>query len=147
MEVTAFAYGGDLTSNIDIVIGSTKYKNQGQEQEENQQEGEEKNKIDLNQVADDNIKILESKGVENIIVKQEQFITPNGAAGLKTYGTAKFPIADKLENGNYVLLGFTSENVLLTLTITWKDKDVYADQIVERILNSIELIKLEEEDK
>ena len=85
--------------------------------------------------------------VENIIVKQEQFITPNGAAGLKTYGTANFPIADDFGSGNYVLLGFTAENILHTLLITWKDNDVYADQIVERILSSIELIKLEEEDK
>ena len=144
MEVTMFAYGGDLTSNIDIVVGNTKVST-GKPQQ-GQKEGEEnENKIDLKQAAEGNIKTLESKGVKNITVKQEQFITPNGAAGLKTFGTASFPINDKFENGNYLLLGFTTENILQTLMITWKDNDVYADQIVERILNSIELIKLEEE--
>ena len=28
----------------------------------------------------------ESKGVQNILLKHEQFITPNGAEGLKIYG-------------------------------------------------------------
>ena len=144
MEVTVFAYGGDLTSNIDIVVGTTKV-NKGQQQP-SQKEGEEsENKIDLKEAAEGSIKTFESRGVKNITVKQEQFITPNGAAGLKTFGTASFPINEKFENGNYVLLGFTTENILQTLMITWKDNDVYADQIVERILNSIELIKLEEE--
>ena len=147
VEVTMFTYGG-LTSNIDVVVGTTKFNLQGQETEgEDEEKG--KNKIDLNQAAEGSIKTLESKGVVNIIVKNEQFITPNGADGLKTYGTASFPstIPDKFENGNYVLLGFTTENILQTIMLTWKDNDVYADQIVERILNSIELIKLEEEQK
>ena len=98
------------------------------------------------QIAENSIKTLESKGVENIIVKQEKFTKPNGASGLKTFGTASFPIAEKFLNGNYVLLGFTSENILQTVMITWKGNDVYADQIVERILNSIELIKLKEDE-
>jgi hypothetical protein len=143
VEVTMFSFGG-FNTNIDIIVGTTKFKNQGQDEG---QDGDNENKIDLNKAAEGSIKILESKGVENIIVKKEQFITPNGASGLKTYGTAKFPIAiiDKFENGNYVLLGFTTENILQTIMLTWKDDDVYADQIIERILNSIELIKLEEE--
>lgn len=141
VEVAMFSFGG-LNSNIDIIVGTTKFKNQGQGEGQN---GENENKIDLNKAAEGSIKILESKGIENIIVKQEQFITPNGAVGLKTYGTARFPIIDKFENGNYILLGFTTENILQTIMLTWKDNDVYADQIVERILKSIELIKLEEE--
>jgi len=144
MEVTMFAYGGDLTSNIDIVVGTTKV-NKGQPQQSQEEGKESENKIDLTEAAESSIKTLESKGVKNITVKQEQFITPNGAAGLKTFGTASFPINENFENGNYLLLGFTTENILQTIMITWKDNDVYADQIAERILNSIELIKLEEE--
>ena len=143
VKVTTFSYGR-LSSNIDIVVGTTIINSQGGEEQE---DGESKNKIDLRQAAEGSIKTLESKGVENIIVKYEQFITPNGADGLKTYGTASFPtaVSDKFENGNYVLLGFTAENILQSVMLVWKDNDVYADQIVERILNSIELIKLEEE--
>lgn len=143
VEVTMFVYGG-LTSNIDIVVGINKFNIQGQNEEG---EEEEKNKIDLNQASENSLKTLENKGVENIIVKNEQFITPNGADGLKTHGTASFPtgIPDKFESGNYVLLGFTTDNILYSVMLTWKEDDVYADQIVERILNSIELIKPEEE--
>lgn len=145
VEVTMFTYG-DLASNIDIAIGTTKFQDFG-EQAKQTEEGEQKNKIDLNQASENSIRTLESKGVKNIIVKNEQFITPNGAEGLKTFGTASFPSAfpDKFESGNYILLGFTSENILQSVMLTWKDNDVYADQIMERILNSIELIKIEEE--
>jgi len=31
--------------------------------------------------------------------------------------------------------------------LTWKKGDIYADQIIERVLNSIELIKLTEDEK
>ena len=141
IEVTMFGYGG-LISNIEIVVSTTKINKQGGEETEN------KNKIDLNQAAEGSLKTLESKGVENIIVKSEQFITPNGAEGLKTYGTASFPtvIPDSFESGNYILLGFTNENILQNVMLIWKDNDVYAEQIVERIMNSIELIKLEEDE-
>lgn len=141
LETTLFSYGS-LISHINIVVATTQFNMQPTEGEE-----ENKNKIDLYQTAEGTIKTLESKGVVNIIVKNEQFITPNGADGLKTYGTASFSTAipDKFENGNYVLLGFTAENILQSVMLTWKDNDEYADQIVERILNSIELIKLEEE--
>ena len=141
LETTMFSYGS-LISHINIVVATTQFNMQPTEGEE-----ENKNKIDLYQAAEGTIKTLESKGVVNIIVKNEQFITPNGADGLKTYGTASFSTAipDKFENGNYVLLGFTAENILQSVMLTWKDNDEYADQIVERILNSIELIKLEEE--
>ena len=64
--------------------------------------------------------------------------------GLKTYGTGEFliPNSDIHVKGNYVILGFTTENVLQQVVLLWKNDDVYADQIIERILNSVELIKL-----
>jgi hypothetical protein len=141
LETAMFGYGS-LISHINIVVATTLFNMQPTDGEE-----ESENKIDLYQAAEGTIKTLESKGVVNIIVKNEQFITPNGADGLKTFGTARFSTAipDKFENGNYVLLGFTAENILQSVMLTWKDNDDYADQIVERILNSIELIKLEED--
>ena len=141
LETAMFGYGS-LISHINIVVSTTLFNIQPTDGEE-----ESENKIDLYQAAEGTIKTLESKGVVNIIVKNEQFITPNGADGLKTFGTARFSTAipDKFENGNYVLLGFTAENILQSVMLTWKDNDDYADQIVERILNSIELIKLEED--
>lgn len=92
----------------------------------------------------------EALGVTNIITKTDQFITPNGAEGLKMFGTAKFPKANgDLENGEYTLFAFSSEenNILQQMALVWEEDDLYADDLIERIINSIELIKLEEEDK
>ena len=102
----------------------------------------------MNEASGKVINTLEKNGVVNIITLNDQFITPNGQEGLKTYGTADFPmpISGEIEKGNYVILGFTAENLLQQVVLIWKQDDVYADQIIDRILNSIELIKLEDED-
>lgn len=149
MEIAIFAYGGIL-SGVDIVVMSTKMGQQeppgGHPQDQGQ--GEEKqNQIDLIQVAEQQLKELEKKGAENIITKSEQFITPNGQEGLKTFGTATFalPTGNKVK-GNYVILGFTTQNLLQQVVLIWEEGDVYADEITDRILNSIELIKLEDEE-
>lgn len=42
------------------------------------------------------------------------------------------------------MLAFTSENVLQQLVLAWRENDPYADTMVERILNSVELKKAEE---
>ena len=67
----------------------------------------------------------------------------------KCFGTADFkiPLTGVVEKGNYIILGFTTENILQQVILIWKDNDVYADQIIDRIMNSIELLKLEEEDQ
>jgi hypothetical protein len=116
------------------VVGTTKYKNLGED------------KIDLQKVVEGSFKTWESQGVQNMLVKNEKFVTPNGAEGLKVYGTADFPslTPNKLEKGNYVLLNFTAENYMHQIVLTWREHDLYADQIVERILNSVELKKAEE---
>ena len=63
-------------------------------------------------------------------------MTPNGAEGVKFYGTLEMPVlkSDKVEKGKYVILAFTSENIVQQVLLFWKESDVYADQIVERIL-------------
>jgi hypothetical protein len=150
MEVAVFAYGGVL-SGLDIVVMSTKMAQQepsgGPQQDQNQGE-QQQNQIDLIQVAEQQLKELENKGAQNIITKKEQFITPNGQEGLKTFGTATFVLpTGKKVRGNYAILGFTTENLLQQVILIWKEDDVYADEISDRILNSIELIKLEEEEE
>ncbi len=133
MDVTMFGYGS-LIDRFNIVVATSKYKNLGE------------NKIDLKQSIEGNFKMLESAGAKNIITKNEEFVTPNGAEGLKVHGSLDMPVpnSDKVENGKYVILAFTSENVVQQVLLFWKEYDVYAQQIVERILNSIELKKAEE---
>ena len=148
IKVAAFGYGG-LNTTLDILVINTKFSPSQQQnpQGDNQETGE--NKIDLVATAENQLNQLEAQGAQNIITKNEQFITPNGQEGLKTFGTADFkiPPTGKTEKGNYIILGFTTENILQQVILIWKQDDVYADQIIDRILNSIELLKLKEEDK
>ncbi len=133
VDITVFTYGS-LIDKFNVVVATTKYKNLGDQ------------KIDLQQVIDGNLKTYESAGAQNIITKNEKFETPNGAEGLKVYGTLQMPLpgTERLGNGKYVLLAFNTENVVQIIALSWKEDDAYADRMVERILNSVEL-KPEEE--
>ena len=132
MDITQFAYGS-LIERFNIIVATTKIKNLGD------------NKIDLKQSIDYNLKMLENAGAQNILTKTDKFVTPNGAEGLKVYGTLSMPVqnTNQFETGNYVILGFTSENIIQQIILTWRETDTYANQIVERILNSVELKKEE----
>ncbi|GAA4235359.1 hypothetical protein GCM10022291_17060 [Postechiella marina] len=133
VEMTMFGYGS-LIDKFNVVVVTTKIKNLGE------------NKIELKQIAEQSIKMMEAQGVENMLVKTDKFVTPNGAEGLKTHGTGNFPtlIEGEKESGNYTVLVFNAENVIQQIVLTWKEDDTYADKIVERILNSVEL-KYDEE--
>lgn len=148
MKVVAFGYGG-INSTLDILVMNTKFNPNSQQNSQSDNQEANENKIDLVATAENQLKQLEAQGAQNIITKNEQFITPNGQEGLKTFGTADFkiPLTGKVEKGNYIILGFTKENILQQVILIWKQDDVYADQIIERIMSSIELLKLREEDK
>ncbi|MFG6685149.1 BatD family protein [Mariniflexile sp. HNIBRBA6329] len=130
---TAFMYG-TLLDMFSVMVTTTSYKNLGE------------NKIDLEKVSEQSLKGIEAQGAQDIVVLRDKFITPNGAEGLKTYGTLKVknPITQKVQEGNYVLLQFTSENVLQQIILSYPLDDEYADQMIARILNSVELKKAEE---
>ncbi|WP_417882028.1 hypothetical protein [Xanthomarina gelatinilytica] len=136
LNITSFKYG-TLQEDLYINLSTTTFQNQGQDPE--------KKEVDLTQVAAKSINDLEKQGVTDIFVKQEKFVTPNGAEGLKTFGTLKIPElnSNDFKDGHYVLLQFVSDNkdVLQQILITWADADRYAEQISERIINSIELKK------
>lgn len=148
MKVTAFGYGG-INSTLDILVMTTKFNPNIEQSPQSENEEANENKIDLVATAENQLKQLEAQGAQNIIAKNEQFITPNGQEGLKTFGSADFkiPLTGKVVKGDYIILGFTKENILQQVILIWKQDDVYADQIIERIMSSIELLKLREEDK
>ena len=131
-NITMFTYG-NLSSSIDIAVSTTKVNLQGD------------SKIDLKQFIEGNLKMLDNNGVKNVITKQEQFITPNAAEGLKVYGTGDLPIpvSGNFKKVNYTILVFTAENIVQQIFLFWDANDVYADQIMQRILNSVELKKVE----
>lgn len=132
MKLTTFGY--ELPNELTIVISTTTLAQK--------QEG-----IDLNLAVESNLKTLEGKGAKNIITKSDKFTTPNGAEGLKTYGTLDFPKSPTdFIHGKYTILSFTSNGVVIQqVLITWIEDDEYANQIVDRIINSIELQQKETE--
>ncbi len=133
-QVSMFGYGS-LIDDFSIVVSTSKPKEAGKEKE----------KIDPKLSVEQIFKIIEGSGAQNIVTKNDQFVTPNGAEGLKVYGTLDLPVlkSDKFKKGKYTILIFTSESVVQQVILFWGDSDTYADQIVERILNSVELKKPE----
>nr|WP_238320884.1 BatD family protein [Tamlana nanhaiensis] len=132
MQLTTFAYG-TLLDEFSVVV-STTVMAQAPE-----------GGIDVEKAIEGSLKSMEAQGVKDIVTLQEKFTTPNGAEGVKTHGTLKIDI---LKSGNfvdakYVMLHFASDNVLQQVIITSPSDDTYAEQIVERIINSIELKKEE----
>lgn len=84
----------------------------------------------------------ESLNVQNIITKNDQFITPNNVEGSKTYGTADFPTNDSDEtfDGEYAIFSFaTKEGMIAHIILVWAKEDSYAVEIVEKIIASIEM--------
>ena len=147
-KMVTFKYG-NLNTTFEIEVRSSKFNpNASQNQQLNSDE-ESTNSIDLLATVEEQLKQFESSGVQNIITKNEQFITPNGQEGLKTFGTADFKIenTDQRVKANYIILGFTTDYLLQQVILKWKKEDSYSDDIVERIMGSIELLKLTEEDQ
>lgn len=84
---------------------------------------------------------FESQGTKNIITKQEEFTTVSGVKGLKVYGSGDFaiPDSDELVKGQYTVLLFGGKGFQQNVILTWLDDDTYAQEIVERILSSVEV--------
>ena len=141
VQMTTFTFAG-IDTPFDIVINSSKYAAKSDENGK-----EEETPIDVLKVAEGVLDSFEKNGTKNITSRNEQLITPNGQEGVKTFGTGDFLINDTLTKGEYIILGFSTPNLLQQVILTWKKGDIYADQIIERVLNSIELIKLTEDEK
>ncbi|MGY0391085.1 hypothetical protein ACW5R3_00825 [Bizionia sp. KMM 8389] len=129
IDYTTFNYGR-LGGNLNITLNTAILKNKKPE-----------DSINIIAVSEKAIQDFENKGVTNIFVKNDKFVTPNNAEGLKTYGTANFPIGESgsLVSGEYVLLHFSAQNIIQQIIIAWQKDDEYASEMVERIINSVEL--------
>ncbi|HUH47103.1 MAG TPA: hypothetical protein VLZ54_08135 [Arenibacter sp.] len=87
------------------------------------------------------LKNFEAQGAKNITTKQEEFTTITGIKGVKLYGSGKFSLPEYKEpvTGNYVVLFFGGKGFQQNVILTWLADDTYADRIVDRILNSVEV--------
>ena len=100
---------------------------------------------DLQNILDNTIESLEVLDVQNIITKYDKFITPNDAQGIVIYGSADFPSqkAGQYIKTNYKIFGFINENDFKQIFISWQNKDDYINLVVDRIIDSIELLNKE----
>ena len=96
---------------------------------------------DFGKTLEQIIKGFESQGTKNIITKQEEFTTISGVKGQKIFGSGKFAVPESKEliKGKYTVLLFGGKGFQQYLIITWLDNDTYAQEIVDRILTSVEV--------
>ena len=131
-NTTIFNYG-DYDTQFDIAVSTEKL---------NLQKGEE---LDVAAEVERIIQSFENNGAKNLIVKQNEFETPNRAKGLKVHGTGEFATqnGNDFRNAEYTILLFVSDDksVMQKIILVWNYENEYADQIIERVENSIELKK------
>jgi hypothetical protein len=129
VEMNAFAYGGYL-EDFAIILNNTRVPG---DQE-----------IDLQKAVDGSISGMEQQGAKNLVVKSEKYTTPEGAEGLKTFGSGEFPVEGKPETfrtGEYVMLSFTTPGVIQQIIVMHRQDDKYATEMTDRVVNSVELQK------
>ena len=136
-EMQSFAYGS-LTDNFYIMVSTLKNKQAPSTSEQSEQTA-----IDLPKSLEGTLQTLESQGAQNMIVKQEDFETEKGIIGLKGYGTFSKIDGDKQSSVKlyYEIVLFSQEGGLQQIIIVHEEGDKYANEISERILNSVELEK------
>ena len=85
---------------------------------------------------------LEENGARNIITKQEEITTLNGAKGLKIFGTMTFQKSEKSRpiSKEYSILNFGMGEGYQQVVMIYNEGDKYADEIAQRITTSVELI-------
>ena len=127
-EMQLFGYGS-LFDNFYVTVSTSKFKNPTE--------------IDLSKALEGNLKIIEAQGAKNMIVKQEDFETKEGITGIKGYGTFTY-INENLKSSTklyYEVLMFKQDGGLQQIAIFHEEGDTYANDISNRILNSVELKK------
>ena len=125
-EMQTFGYGS-LLEDFYITVSRVTYKQQTQ--------------VDLDKTGEGYLKIMETQGAQNIIVKTEDFDTQKGISGKKAYGTMS--VLDKIKGRSakmyYEVLLFSQNGGLQTIMVMHREDDKYGQQIAERMLNSVEL--------
>ncbi len=101
-------------------------------------------KLDVLKKLDSQFVDWENQEVKNIFEKRLPFKTPNGAEGFKVFGTAEWHTGEKVAfNLFYFISGKTT---LQELIMVWPEDDIYAEQISDSIVGSIELLKKEKKE-
>jgi hypothetical protein len=96
---------------------------------------------DYQKSVDQILKEFADKGAKNIITKQEEFSSASGVPGLKVYGSGTFQTNKSGERikGKYAIILFGGKGFQQQIVLSWEDGDAYAEEIINRIINSIDV--------
>jgi hypothetical protein len=97
--------------------------------------------FDLETAVDGIYKNLEEKGAYNILTKEDEYETLDGVKGIRVSGSFAIenPITKNDIKKEYQILNFGEMGGYQQITMIYDAENKYADEIVQRILNSIEL--------
>ena len=107
----------------------------------------EKKEFDLDKSIEAVYTDFENKGATNILMKNEEFTTVNGAEGIKIFGSFKIKnpvLQDRTSQKSYTILNFGYNGAFEQLMLVYEKDNAAAEEITNRIINSIEL-KIKEE--
>ncbi|MGO3154149.1 DUF4381 domain-containing protein [Mesonia sp.] len=107
----------------------------------------EKQEFDLDKSIDAVYTDFENKGAINILMKNEEFTTVNGAEGVKIFGSFKIKnplLENRSIQKSYTILNFGYNGAFEQLMLVYEKDNAAAEEITNRIINSIEL-KITEE--
>jgi hypothetical protein len=124
-DASVFTYGS-LQSNFCITLVTAKPK---QESDYDLQKGLEGT--------------IDGFGGQNVVLKQEEFQTKMGVSGLKGFGTMVFldPVLKSSVKLYYEIILFKENGGYQQVMIFHEEGDKYAEQISERVINSVEFKK------
>jgi hypothetical protein len=140
-DMQSFTYG-NLGDNFYVMVSTLQYKKDPSAGEQAEQP-----KIDLAKSLESALQSLEAQGAQNMIVKQEDFETNEGAIkGIKGYGTFSKIDGESQSSTKfyYETLIFGQEGGLQQIIIVHEEGDKYANEISEKILDSVELQKAQQ---
>lgn len=146
----SFAFGS-LTSNFGLVLNTTQIPETAQAglaqiNGSSDEEESEEPSIDLEQINEMSLQLLEQQGATDLVVKQEDYDNGNGFTGMKAFGSLniKNPVTNNMQASQYEILSFQQGNAIQQVMVFYQEDDVYAEQIITQILDSLELKKTEE---
>ena len=89
------------------------------------------------------ISSFESEGAVNIFMKNDAVTLPSGIPVAKIYGTLDYPKNQKEQRVrcNFSAYLFAFDQGTIILTLMYEKEDRYGEEIEQRILNSLDLIK------
>lgn len=128
-DMQMFTYGA-MADDFYVVLTTMHYKAQ--------------TNIPLDKVAEASLRMMESRGATNVLVKTESFSTPDGITGLRAYGNLSTTnlVTKKPVRMYYEILVFGQDNGIQQINIMHKEGDEYAPKILDRVKESIEITKL-----